>query len=811
MRNGRNSIILLAALAFLFVVGCSLEMKIQDTADDNGILLIQVKDNTRDYNLNWEPEDVSPDIQSYLIIGNGPGERTFEETIGTDENKKVIPNLRKGSWSITIYGLNDTGLIVGEGTSTVDVIAGKTNLVNVSVKSIAGEGTLVVAIEWPVKEVDDPHILLKLTKSTGESPTYHTLTPEDPAVGMASRSLDLEAGFYEVTVKIYDGSPEDESNKLTGVNGTARILKEITTNGTFTFTETHLRVFGDVEITISNDMPVPFTVGLVQDRETTWDGQPITFDAEVSLEGGYTLTWYLDGDKLEGENQSRLVLDPSELGYGMHFLGVTVAKAGVLSSAQTSFIKEDAPDRYFVMKLFEPGTDNLIHRFEFVTNVSYEHYDSERDIELYEWAPLQFSNVVNTYQKRVIDETFSLLAASKEIDEEIWPNLMVTGIIIGDHKGVGTYPLSSLGSTEPLLLFFYQTDIFPVADDYIWADLHSAMDDTGGNITISKFGDIGDYIKGFVQIDDAPIILYYDRIDDDGEESTKKEIVSYDLRVDFSLKRMEDVVLTFHKVTYMMDESTILKEIYKLADNEVYLDSASDFENDIEPAGYALIGWSTEPDGSGKTYAVGSHTNMPSHDLTLFPIWEKLNYAVGDIGPSGGYVFYDKGYYSDDWRYLEAAPSGWSGNSRDPKYSFGFHRDGENRLFLGTEPDIGRGYNNTILLISSMGDKAFSMDNGDDKIDYAAKIASSYQEGESNSLYGDWFLPSKDELNLMFTNLHEQGLGNFNGLAYRYWSSTEVNSDYAWSQSFLDGDQGDQGHSKRWSETEHSVRPIRAF
>ena len=26
------------------------------------------------------------------------------------------------------------------------------------------------------------------------------------------------------------------------------------------------------------------------------------------------------------------------------------------------------------------------------------------------------------------------------------------------------------------------------------------------------------------------------------------------------------------------------------------------------------------------------------------------------IGPAGGYVFYDKGYYSDGWRYLEASP-----------------------------------------------------------------------------------------------------------------------------------------------------------
>jgi hypothetical protein len=32
------------------------------------------------------------------------------------------------------------------------------------------------------------------------------------------------------------------------------------------------------------------------------------------------------------------------------------------------------------------------------------------------------------------------------------------------------------------------------------------------------------------------------------------------------------------------------------------------------------------------------------------------SYKIGDTGPAGGIVFYDKGENSDGWQYLEAAP-----------------------------------------------------------------------------------------------------------------------------------------------------------
>ena len=76
--------------------------------------------------------------------------------------------------------------------------------------------------------------------------------------------------------------------------------------------------------------------------------------------------------------------------------------------------------------------------------------------------------------------------------------------------------------------------------------------------------------------------------------------------------------------------------------------------------------------------------------------------------------------------------------------------------------------------------------------------------------YTDWFLPSKDELNLMYQNIGQGnalGLGNVGGFAVSfYWSSTENGSYAAWRQSFGSGNQG--SNSKNY---DNDVRSVRAF
>ena len=120
--------------------------------------------------------------------------------------------------------------------------------------------------------------------------------------------------------------------------------------------------------------------------------------------------------------------------------------------------------------------------------------------------------------------------------------------------------------------------------------------------------------------------------------------------------------------------------------------------------------------------------------------------SIGQTGQAGGVVFYDKGYYSNGWRYLES-----SVQDQGSDVLFGCY----DTPIIPTEYNIGSGKNNTAVIVSS----------GCPEQTYAAKICDELILGGRS----DWFLPSRHELNMMYHNLYNNNLGNFQG---HYFSST---------------------------------------
>ena len=58
---------------------------------------------------------------------------------------------------------------------------------------------------------------------------------------------------------------------------------------------------------------------------------------------------------------------------------------------------------------------------------------------------------------------------------------------------------------------------------------------------------------------------------------------------------------------------------------------------------YYFTGWNTKADGSGVDQAEGSTFIMGAANVVLYAQWTPC--VLREIGPAGGYIFYDKGYY----------------------------------------------------------------------------------------------------------------------------------------------------------------------
>lgn len=137
--------------------------------------------------------------------------------------------------------------------------------------------------------------------------------------------------------------------------------------------------------------------------------------------------------------------------------------------------------------------------------------------------------------------------------------------------------------------------------------------------------------------------------------------------------------------------------------------------------------------------------------------------------------------------------------------------NGINKATGATGTGLGAGITNTAIIVA-----ALSNDNPTG--DFAAKIAADFSiqdDGVSpctnaadEICYGDWYLPSRYELDLMYRNIgNGSPLGNVGGfIGLGYWSSTEISFDLAYAQLFASGDPEAVGKLYGLK-----VRAIRAF
>jgi hypothetical protein len=162
-------------------------------------------------------------------------------------------------------------------------------------------------------------------------------------------------------------------------------------------------------------------------------------------------------------------------------------------------------------------------------------------------------------------------------------------------------------------------------------------------------------------------------------------------------------------------------------------------------------------------------------------------YIIGDTGPGGGLVFHIE---NGGRNGLEAALIDQNSGTG---LNWGCRPNPTSEVEGADGALLGSGHANTLDVMEDCYDvlpnpNAFN-------VSYNLEVNG----------YTDWFLPSRDELKAMHSNLHSNGKGGFETV--KYWSSTEGSINSARAVNFLDGTHNEEdvkGENFR-------VRAIRAF
>ena len=201
--------------------------------------------------------------------------------------------------------------------------------------------------------------------------------------------------------------------------------------------------------------------------------------------------------------------------------------------------------------------------------------------------------------------------------------------------------------------------------------------------------------------------------------------------------------------------------------------------------GKASVSWTLGETTGTQSLIITAYKEDGTTALTGSPITVTATAICIEIGDeyAGGIVFYING----DCGGLVCAKMDQNNGDKTPWFAGVYTTTG------ATATEVGSGQANTSAIVLSQGANT----------NYAAIICDELElEG-----YNDWFLPSKDELNLMYHNLHQAlpAIGNFQ--TDFYWNSTEDDEGDAWLQEF--NSEGSQYFDSKSSS--QYIRAVRSF
>nr|WP_319472846.1 Ig-like domain-containing protein [uncultured Sphaerochaeta sp.] len=441
---------IIGLLLVLIVTGCDIGMTDLDTKNV-GTLSLQVKQGGDFVEKTLLPS-ISMDIVEWSITGSGPDQRTYGPQTFALDASITIPDLYKGTWNITVEGLNASGDVIGRGSKSLVITAAQTTNGTITVVPLSGNGTLELSVSWPTSLFDNDEFEVTLTDKDGVA---HVLSPTlDYSNGTGSYSGTWAAGYYDLNVQLLDGT-----TAVWGTYESVRVVEGQATEGTLILTEEMLNISnnGALNLDIVNDMQNPFLVSLsgVSNELTAGTSMQVSSSVDPSSET-YSYVWFLNGVMIPDETLSTITFGDT-LAIGHYNLALRVSDGTVISSTV----------HYF----------SVVPPLNVVIDPDYNFTPDETDS-----TPFTVVSVVPSDQAQNVPVGTSITVYFDDLINPISLNDVSMSVTVADQVVSGTFALER--STNDLFAVLHFTPSQPFMDNVDVTVTLSSVNgllDKGGN------------------------------------------------------------------------------------------------------------------------------------------------------------------------------------------------------------------------------------------------------------------------------------------------------------------------------------------
>ncbi|POR03950.1 hypothetical protein AU468_04605 [Alkalispirochaeta sphaeroplastigenens] len=754
------------------------------------------------------------EIEVYRVRVNGPGSAR-EATVDASRESVTFQDLPPGQWLVTVQASNPDGTIIASGSKEVVVESGKTARADVTVVPLDGEGTLTLSVSWPGASLDDPRIEAFLAPQGGEEEDISDFFVMNGDASGASYSGHWRAGYYWLNLSLRDGDI-----LVWPLNVGVRIIEKRVSSADFPLTEDDFLETGPdplpsgaVMVEIGSDLNNPYSIDLSGLWTAIDQGEEMVLEMTLNPDSEPDeIRWYLNGHVIPGESGRTLRIGPGGIDEspGRHWISVAASRGTMLASRRERFeIRPAGPPpvldevEFREMVAVPPGT---FFQEAGRGQGGFEHTLSSYEIARYQvtyelWYTVRRWGEQNGYHfvspgregsRGRVGGSPTAAGRHEPVTGISWRDALVWMNAYSESSGLSPVYYTDRERRVPIRTSQAQESLktkpgsidnpfldrsargYRLPTEGEWQYAASYRDGTGWAPPDYASGATADYT------DEAATgeVAWYGPNSDTGEGPGTQRV---------GKKRAND--LGIHDMNGNARE-------WVWDWRGAYPGEGRHDYTGVAEADYRVLrggGWNDEaPVTVSRRYddapwEAGDYGLRPARTVETV-------YGVGDFGPAGGWIVYVDENDDFSWTYLEVAPvrTEWSGKP------WGGHGTEVGSCARGTS--VGTGAGNTAAIRGAFGDS----EPRNDRADYAARIADDLVVERHGDSFSDWFLPSRDELDLMYRNLHSRGLGGFGDVIY--WSSSEEGSIDAWRQSFGDGSREILGKSQL-----RRVRALRAF